>query len=462
MSQFNINNIYGSDGESTESEGNSSIMLFKEGVQWFSPSQKTPVNVRILPAFDFSLAGKDSEFKLSYVPYRIQADESVIENLDNETRTLKFSQWYATLNMYRWWGHNQVSFISPTIPGTRGGKSNWPAPGNDPIYDLWSYINKSGNPDLKHLITKPEGLKARCALEFPKTYVIMNTLVQDPKSFKWENKLCILTQASFGALKTHLCERSSKKEAVVSPNYPDFLIGDVTDPLTGSMGAVVSRRLGNSPMETQCIEFYDKGSRLASRRAMPVDPKTPEGKSYLEGRYNIGASLNLLSYAEIVKIVVESNEVPYDIVEAVCKDHCGSDMPPPPTGPTRVVVNKPKEGLQATTETQPAAPSSHQESVQRSLQPSAPAQPHNTTGSPSYNPQVTTGSPVLPQTPAVSDGSVPEALTTAISKNVAGIEMSKEEAQAAVDAFKQIVTAGINPTNYIGGIMAIQIKYGVN
>lgn len=191
-----------------------------------------PTRIRILPSFDYSLYQTES-FQTSVLPFKTPDQKGMTD-------------WAAAVKGYLYFGELWAHFLSPATmqPG-----SAFPRKFTDPIADLRSFIYQ-GN---KHQYTLPDGItplinqeamdliipdpnsqfKAPKIPSKPRDFVLVNALVENSETKAWEPKVVIITKQAFNLLEDILDMRPKKSDPEITPAYPDYLFGDVTDMQTG-------------------------------------------------------------------------------------------------------------------------------------------------------------------------------------------------------------------------------------
>ncbi len=291
--------------------------FFHAGVKAKELRVKDIHKLRVLPAFDRAqYRPEDPQFTLSYIPYR---DKHV--DPDKSTKTEGFTDWFFELQGYTFLGKGQKGFLSPLNVG-----------GRDPILDCYNFVKKSADNSIKHLIARPEEKNKSAIIPLPRTWAFMNAYLQVENA--WDNYLVYCSISGFGNLKEKLALRAGRNDHVVSPEWPDYIYGDITHPTQGLLATVAKGSVGTGKqnIETSLFNFSAVAGRLDGAQSFPLDPATPLGQTALKGRYNIldgETVLKVATYEEILNYIVADGVIPYDIIFAACSEHTTS-MPPRP------------------------------------------------------------------------------------------------------------------------------------
>lgn len=288
--------------------------FFKDGVQSFALTIKTPIKVRFLPAFDYSLTREDEAFKTSVLSYRTG-------NLDDETDPLTdtegFSSWFFTVKGYTFFGNDQKKFLS----GYTLGEPYYET-GIDPIRDTYVYISKSLThfpASVKELVDKKEEVDGKLVSKktylqkTPREFALANVLLFNPEENTWENKILEFTSASLNHLKRTLCVKAGRDDEVITPEWDKYLFGDITHPKCGSIANTKKTKIEN--YETACFYFSKNNQDLIGREALPVTDEQ------LAKRWDIADTDNVTHispYQELLDYLVADGEVPLEILEAAC------------------------------------------------------------------------------------------------------------------------------------------------
>jgi len=307
-------------GSQGEAKREFSVGFFHDGVRSIGLNKKVSHQFRFLPAFDNNRYREtDAEYATSVLPYR---DRNLAAD---STGTEGFTSWYYIFRVHNFLGHGNRSYVSP-ITGHQGNPT-----GVDPILDCYMLCKK--NDALKHLIEKPknksEGFNA--VITSPKSMPFFNVLTCVDK--QWVNAIMYCTISALDDLKGKLALRAGRNDAVISPEWSDYIYGDITHPTQGLMATSRIAKVGTNMIETACVFFSEKDGVLTGAQAAPLDPTTPFGQQALRGRYNLldpERVIKVATYEEILDYIINDGTIPYNVIEAACSPHVARLPAPPP------------------------------------------------------------------------------------------------------------------------------------
>jgi len=322
----------GSAGDREQNENGYGNSIFKPGIKNYKLQTKKEVQVRLLPAFDHSMHSSDGAFATSFSSYRKNGTEQ------DETKTPAFTDWYINLQTYSFWGHDKLSFISP-ITGM-----DIPAKGKDPLYDLYCYVKNAKDNSLDWMIKRGTSLDDQPILRFPSATTIFNGLMTNDNG-QLENRLIVSSGSALKDLKNSLKVRAGRDDRVISEEWKEFMLGDITSPTTGAVATIRPKVTGANPnVKSACFFYTHIPESLNGYVAHSFDPNSPQGQGYLAGRYNVFDVENIfkvLTYDDIVKAIIEDGQIPYELIVKVC-GHYVSNMP----SQNRFAVNNtPQQGF---------------------------------------------------------------------------------------------------------------------
>lgn len=304
-------------GQQGESEKTFTIPYFHSGVKAVEFQSKNTYLLRLLPAFDPQFKPEDEGYKTGFMPYR---------DVDLEADTAgnyPFSQWYFPVPGYKFLGNGGHQFLSPLAGRLRRQK------GIDPVYDCCLHANRAD--DWKYLLEKPEG-ERNSTLPWPREFAIMNVLLlQEDNTLA--NFLAVCTSGSLTDLKAKLNQRAGRGDIIISPDWQDYLYGDVTNPFEGLRCTVKEGVINSAGMKTACFNFSNVPSKLDGFEQWPIDPATETGAAFLAGRYDIADTDRVTKIAtgqEIMDIIVADCFLPYEFIQEACPDCEEYQVPPAP------------------------------------------------------------------------------------------------------------------------------------
>lgn len=301
----------GSDSFTNNEERRNGLRYLQNNIPTVSLSSKTSPQGYILPAFNSNMSPRDTQYAVSHEAYRIPG------TIDRDTNEPKFSAWYYTLPCYDFFGKDFHSFVSPAAFGM-----------GDPINDIRRYIYRRRKYDsdaqFMHLVSKDYWTNQDDKNDFKKKVALPNTQnltfinvwsnSGSDKDTEFKNRVLILRPGAAKELfKTLNTERSMRDGAATDMLWPDYKIGDITNPEAAPM---FSTKM--IPTETNAnIQFP-----VLSFGSTPTYNKLTD--DMLRGRYALDDDnvLYVPSYEEIVQILVDNEEVPYELIRQVCKNNC--------------------------------------------------------------------------------------------------------------------------------------------
>ena len=296
--------------------------FFHDGVVSTQFSPKKEYILRLLPAFDHSKAGTP-EFATSWVPYR---DKELPE--DMTTKSPGFTSWYFVVQGYTFFGRGTHSLLSPLSFPSKGSRS-----GLDPIFDIRQYCRKSQEPNLQALVDDKASSKG-ATVPNARYYVLTNTLLMtDITSRSTENQVGIFTNAAWNDFKQKLALRAGREDEVISPEWADFIYGDITHPEQG-----LSVRVKETPMDSNPNIKYaglllsSVDGRLDGHQKWSITDAPDQGASVLAARYNIGdmeSVTKIWDYDQILDLLVSDGVVPYEVIERACSPYAANGIPTP-------------------------------------------------------------------------------------------------------------------------------------
>jgi hypothetical protein len=328
-----VRNLRG--GAAGEPPRNFSHPFFREGVQALDLKAKNTLSGRILPAFDFDLDPATAEFKQSVLPYRDR------NRKDPETDHCMFGPWYFCYLGYKFVGTQGLGFLSPLT------EARSKARGIDPLFDTFLTAKNHTKAEYHRLTEKAPGEK-NAVLTGPRRFYAVNLLVTSLEVP--ERRAVVLTEAGMEEMHKALnVYRPAHEPTVVDPNWEEYLLGDITDPLTGLVGDSKEGPFNDANMSTCWFHFSTSKDRLKGHRTHPIDPGTEEGQRILASRYNLGDADNIVRIAtpeEILNYMVQDGQIPYELIEEACSGHWAI---PPQVEPRRAATRA------ATSQPQPAS-----------------------------------------------------------------------------------------------------------
>lgn len=365
---------------SSNSNANTFGSFFKNGVSTVFIKQPkidtetkrlvNQIKCRILPAFNMSLYARP-DFKQSTVPYR-DLDSG---NLDKITRTPEFTPWAQLIRGYTYFGVNKSMFVSPLtgkayIPSKKG--QLYPPDRIDPIVDLVKFIrfNKDVVPtEALQLLERDERGFARYPTA-PTNYIISNALIQDSETETWRFGVIAYTQTAYTDLIKTLSVKTGRNEVPVTPEFEDFLFGDITDSKTGSVLTVVSKSMKYSSGGSGSFAGFQLSYDDTTLKGRIPAPELSEADLSKRVILNDDEYLDIWSYQQILNEVLKDGSMPIEVIEMAMNN---GNLKPGVTINTDYV----EEGKAAQEERDASAPSYERKHTSYAVPqvPTAPSQP---------------------------------------------------------------------------------------
>lgn len=292
----------------------------------------------IMPAFG-DLNPEDEAYKTSVAPYRLAGV------MDEARHTECFTAWYNQLKVYTFYGTSKCSFISCVEYVDNDGNHPWKW---DPIMDVRNKIYRSvkdiEDSPLKHLVKSSKSRSDIVWLPRAKDAMLINVLCA-PSYEKAKDKSVrvfpmVLGPMSAAKLLNDLDEGSRRSATkLVDENWPDYKLGDPTNPLRPLQfkGAAFPSDNGGSYTG---LKFSDDADKFGSD-VVVADKLT---KAQLADRIDLMDIDNVLyipTYEEQTDFLVEIKEIPYDLVREACEERYDGQFPAKPKATT--VYNAPEE-----------------------------------------------------------------------------------------------------------------------
>lgn len=292
----------------------------------------------ILPSFRLGLNEKDTAFPTSVSPYRDTTDNN------------KFTPWFAQVTMYLF---NKVggtychwlSCLEARVSDAKDAERVWRVDPFELIHKKANVLNKKGDDSLFKILNP----SAR-EMQFPKlkTYTIFNVLAKPTyaKDTDQREKVRLMVAGPAAALTMvggKVWDSKSGKYNIVDgdldaglrrsatkvndENWPDYKIGDPTNPLRPLMYTVRPRVTFSSANPANCITFSDPSDKDGTDLVYG----NPFTKEQLAARMPIQSLEHLFhipSFEELTDLIIEHfPQIPYGIIEEVAYDTYSGKMP---------------------------------------------------------------------------------------------------------------------------------------
>ena len=299
--------------------------FFQEGITSTQFKSAKTYTGRILPAFDMSIADKQSdEFKRSFVPYRNSSGPQ-----DFLTSTEGYSSWYYQICGYTFLGNGKRSLISnlSTVSDVRNAR------GVCPVADCQRLAYSDKVNGWKPMTVKIEG-EMNTLLPRARYFALMNVLLLAEGTQEVENHMGILTSAGMDNLRQSLARRAGRGDEVISPDWEDYLFGDVTHPEQGLTFTIRETVGSNAQIKFAGMHFSRFEDRLEGHQQFPIDMNSQTGLAQMTSRYNISDDTNVTKipdYEEVLDWMVSDGFLPYDLICQACSPHVNRVPPKPAT-----------------------------------------------------------------------------------------------------------------------------------
>ena len=304
--------------EQMEHSSSSIISILQPGVDYIKPSdKKVGLMTRFLPAHNLALKPGTPEFKQGMIPYRDR------NNVDTKTMQESFTNWYLALRVFNFLGRQNLSLTSPSSRPEGASAAERACP----VTMLVRYCKE--NPQYAQFITKPAAptpTNKYCTpdLEYAAVCYISNVISVHRDAPNPKLNVLMLSRGAHNTMATALGRNRPHDlpANLVDPNWPNYMLGDITDPVRGLVAQVKPVQAGPSPTAqpwTPC--FSQKDDRPEGMTPYPVT------MAQIEGRYDIMSSdvVRIESFQYIVELLIADGFLPRDLIAAACGGMC--DIP---------------------------------------------------------------------------------------------------------------------------------------
>lgn len=345
----------------------------------------------ILPAFDPTFSELDPARKTSVGSYR---NKGVLMSDGNE----EFSGWFVMLKCYTFFGKSSNMIISPLSVG-----------GADPIDMVRRHIKFecTNDEELQKLLNRQtvDGKFRSPYLQNVRDMAFMNAYCNGTRDSKFDdgsyrNRVLILSKSANELLLTALNE--PRPYSMSSPNdesWPNYRLGDVTNPNCALEFRSKTHVLQPSGIKLPILNFVQMGGKINRFQIT---------EQMLSGRYDLfdDAIIHIPTYEELVDLMVADQEVPYDVIERICRHRYSGSFPKNPAGDAaHVRVSAPKAAAHNTIA--PAAAAGYMEDDEDDDIPMGPND-YNPAPAPAPNPTPVSQQATKPAAPAAGSGLTPQ------------------------------------------------------
>lgn len=313
----------GSHSASPDDSKRSDGSFFYPGVKTLFVKKGQIVRMRPLPARDPRLAKVDPAWKTSYIPFR----DVTSKQEDPDVKGPVFTPWAVLLCGYKFCGNSGSTILSPTtlrtLPSLSGQFNAQDTA--DPLLDIRIMVarEKKTDPAMQAIWDTKVGTgdKTRYLLPQIENRMAMNVVAFDPRTNMPDNEPSV-TEFAYGGYKLTkeaLDQRPDPGVTPLHPNWPQFVLGDPTDPQYGLVGWTATGKAGQ--VDTNTLAFSMAKNRPEGVMKYPIDPATPWGRKILESRYDLedgNTVLKVWTYQEIVDWAVADGRIPYELIQKAC------------------------------------------------------------------------------------------------------------------------------------------------
>lgn len=279
------------------------------GLKAVTPSVKNPFKGRILPSFDLTMDTVDAAFKTGVAPYRVE------DWVDANTGVQEFSEFMVSVPCYAYFGKTKNKFISPSAR-YRWSRDLAAEDVADPVADVIKILDASQNPNWQALIQRNGDEYPLIPAASPRTFVNMWGLRNGERSPY--NAIVDVSGGAMYDLKDQLNYRATTDAPGRDPKWPQFLLGDVTDPETG---LVVTVSLITSVPQRKKFNgfiFQQNGGARHTLEQVAVKSVSPEVLAARCLLLSDESVFKILSYQELVDFILEDGAVPQEAVKMAC------------------------------------------------------------------------------------------------------------------------------------------------
>jgi len=274
------------------------------------PSADNSVKGRVLPSYDFSLNPNDAAFAESWGPYR---DKDLISASGHPA----FNYWfYDQFEVYRFWGPQNRSFISPRTKVRMGAATRREI--LDPIDRMNDIVRK--NPGkwstmAPHIKSSGDLKVFKPLLLLPSEIGFCNFFGTAGDDVEPGNFLIGMSGGGFQYIMNQLQKFTVPGTTPRDPNWPTYLLGDVTHPTTGLKAWSGQKSLSAAGRPANVLLFSTKEDFLSGHEELPVDVNALKGRRNFLDLDNV---MHIPSLEEMVEWIVEVPEIPIELLrEAV-------------------------------------------------------------------------------------------------------------------------------------------------
>ncbi len=279
------------------------------GLKAVTPSGKNPFKGRILPCYDLTMDTVDSAFKTGVASYRVE------DWVDPTTGVQEFSEFMVSVPCYTYFGKSKNKFVSPSAR-YRWSRDLAAEDVADPVADVIKVLESSSNPAWQALIQRNGDAYPIIPAASPRTFVNMWGLKRGERSPY--NAIVDVSGGAMYDLKDQLNYRATTDAPGRDPKWPQFLLGDVTDPETG---IVVTVSLITSVPQRKKFNgfiFQQNGGNRHTLEGISVKSITTEVLAARQLLLSDESVFKILSYQELVDFILEDGAIPQEVIKTAC------------------------------------------------------------------------------------------------------------------------------------------------
>lgn len=335
----------------------------------------------ILPSFDFTLSLSDQSFPKSVAPCWTNQPQKGLE------RHFAANAFAIPIMMYPFLGEKNEHWLSPSNRKNMiGNDALGEGDADDAFDDLnrWVRRNKSFDQGRKDFLLKAPNLKEDAPVPGRTVRYVALAECKDKES-DWHPAVIAFTTTAYSYLLEQMRWRHQDATPPRDPNWPSYMLGDVTDPNSAvewHVDKVLLDPKDNQETNVICFterrEFLDEAQKVRKVRPEVVDK-----------RFLMVSPDNwcIPTYEEQVEFMLSSYDaaVTADMIRAACSHRCGFEIPT--SRPQRAVTSSetaaPSTGDRPTPRygDEPVQPAAGGSLAPRA---SAPPMPRETAAEPTY------------------------------------------------------------------------------
>lgn len=278
----------------------------------------------ILPCFDYSLNLEDTSFQGSVAPCWSSVPDP------NNGRHLQPTSWGLPIMMYPYLGPSKEHWISPANRRNMIGRENLTALDSADAFDdlnKWVRRNKAFTKEFKDSLLVAKSMNEDAPIPGKTIRYASNTKTRDKDSSELHRSITLYTASAHSYLVEQLRWLHQDKCDPRDPNWPNYMLGDVTDPAGAVVWHVSKVRLDpKDTQETNVMCFTKRREFLDSPQVtLPITQADLDARILLPDPN----SWNIPTYEEQVKYMIAHYDglVTMDMIRAACGHFCTFELP---------------------------------------------------------------------------------------------------------------------------------------